>query len=162
MARTSKTDDSTTDGTVPLVMTIPDGMDDDIPDPATPLAVVTQTLPPPVVDPSTPAGQVVMSVDEALYKFSTHAAGVLSSVEKSWDAALRVLNHNNQSVEVLATALATYVPCVPFSAEIAVTSPSGYPMKLVVQHATQEGFLGQMGTLMAFLQDNQFTPGAPF
>lgn len=139
--------------------TPPDVLLDDIDDPVTPSTIVAQ--PPSVVDPGTPAGQMLMSVDEALYKFSTHAAVVLSSVEKSWDAALRVLNHNNQGVEVLAAALATYVPCVPYSAEIHVTSPSGYVMKLIVQNGTQEGFMGQMGTLMAFLQDNNFTPHIP-
>lgn len=166
MPRTSKTHEHALEGTVPLMMTIPDAMDDDIPEPTTPLSVLVEAqasqLVQPAVNPNTPAGQLVMSVDEAMYRFSQHAATVLAAVEKSWDATLHKLDQNETALERFADALKAYAPCVPFAGTVSVITPAGYPLSVTVQAPTHDEFMDRMGAMLSFFQLNQFQPGAPF
>ena len=135
---------------------------DDIEDPAVPMTVIADQLgeqvETPTVDPSTPAGQVVLTVDQALFRITEHAATVLASIDKSWDAALRVLNHNNNGLLCLKEAVQNFTPVTPYSATVQAMTPSGFPISFTVQHATQTGFLEAMGGLLAFLKENGFQP----
>jgi hypothetical protein len=114
-----------------------------------------------IVNPNTIEGQAMINLDEALYKFSQHGATVLNAIDKSWDAALRVLNHNNNALLCLKEALQGWAPHTPYSVSIQVVSPSGYPMSIAVEALTQEDFLGKVSAMMGFLSSNGFTPGYP-
>lgn len=136
--------------------------DDDIAEVSLPMATIAtieqQHVEMPTVDPNTPAGQVVLTVDQALFAMSQHAATVLANIDKSWDACLRVLNHNNSATMCLKEALQAYAPVVPYAATVSTLTPSGFPMSLTVQHATREGFLEAMGGMLAFLKEQGFQP----
>ena len=124
--------------------------EDDIPD------IPSQEESFPVVNLNTSEGQILMAVDEALFKMSQHAATILASIDKSWDATLRVLNHNNAATMALVEAIQR---CVPYSATIATRTVSGFPLTLTVQHTTQQGFFEAMDSLFILLKDGGFTPG---
>ena len=127
--------------------------EDDLPeDGALPLGPIID-----IVNPNTLNGQFAMGLDQALFKMSEHAATILATIDKSWDTALRVLNHNNAATQALVAALQ---PVVPYSATISTRTPSGFPMSLTVQQSTQQGFFEAMDTLFVLLKEGGFTPGA--
>jgi len=135
---------------------------DDIADPPVPMPLIADAAAHAAVtvDPQTPLGQATMSLDEALYKFSQHAATCLKGIDTSWDAALRVLHHNNGAIEALTAALQAWAPHTPYRATVHVLSPAGFTMTLTVEALTQEAFLERVGALMAFLRENGFQPTA--
>jgi hypothetical protein len=135
----------------------------DIPDPAIPMAeIATQAqarIDAPSVNPSTVEGQALMSVDEALYKFSQHAASCLNAIDASWNAALRVLNHNNSAIMALKEALQSWAPHTPYAVGIDAMSPSGYSMVFRIEALTQADFLEKVGNMMEFLRASGFQAG---
>lgn len=129
---------------------------DDIVDPVPPVSSAA------LVDLATPQGHATVAVDQVLYQVSQHAANVLNTMQNSWETTLRMLAPGPAGVQALTETLRDYKPLVPYSAKVNVTTPSGYPMSIQVQEVSHEAFLDRMGTIMAFLQEAGFTPGAPF
>jgi hypothetical protein len=134
---------------------------DDLEDPATPMqALADQTqlrVEDPIVNPNTVEGQAILSVDEAMFKITQHAATCLGAIDKSWDAALRVLNQGNNGLLALKEALQNWAPHTPYRATVQVVTPAGFPMSLSVEALTQRDFLEKVGALMQFLSANGFT-----
>ena len=134
---------------------------DDIADPPQPMGMLAEQAKEraesPTVNPNTVEGQALMTVDQAMWKISEHAATVLNAIDKSWDTALRVLNHNNNALLCLKEALQAWAPHTPYSATVQVVTPSGFPMTLTAEALNQDDFLAKVGALMQFLTASGFT-----
>jgi hypothetical protein len=136
--------------------------EDDIDDPVTPMAIIADQVQAlteaATVTPTTLEGQMAMHVNIALFAFSQHAANVLGNIDKSWDAALRVLDTKNSVLHCLAETLQNFATVTPYSATIHAVTPSGFPTAFAVQHATYEGFDLALGRIFQFLKAEGFTP----